>query len=495
MVRFDEYCRCDGLRLAQLVADREISPAEALEAAITRAESINPRINAIVVRMDSIARGRALEPLTGAFAGVPFLEKDLGQEYAGVPCSYGSRGPKRTGFAPPVHAEITKRWLEAGALIFGRTNTPEFGLQLVTESAAWGPAHNPWNLDRTPGGSSGGSAAAVAAGIVPLAGANDLGGSIRVPAAVCGLFGFKPGRGRTPWGPEHGEMMFGSAINHVISRSVRDSAAMLDATQGPELASAFRIAPPQRPYLEEVSHEGERLRIAFSTCSPFGEPVGPEATAAVEDAVRLLASLGHEVEPATPAIDGEALLDDFGGLLFAGAAVLVVQAKRRAGCRNADFEPDTRLLARLGHTLRADELAASVDRCQDYVRTMNTFHRRYDVYMTATTATPAPHIGDTSTPRALAALGACAARLGLSRAILSSNRVRALIRFKIAWAPFTELANLTGAPAMSVPLHWTVDELPMGVHFMSPASGEGLLFRLAGELERARPWFDRTPSL
>ncbi len=494
-MRFDEYCRCDGLRLAQLIADREISAAEALEAAIARADAVNPRLNAIVVRMDSIASERAREPLTGPFAGVPFLEKDLGQEYAGVPCSYGSRGPKRTGFAPSVHAEITERWLKAGVLIFGRTNTPEFGLQLVTESAAWGSARNPWNANRTPGGSSGGSAAAVAAGIAPLAGANDLGGSIRVPAAVCGLFGFKPGRGRTPWGPERGEMMFGSAINHVISRSVRDSAAMLDATQGPELASAFQIAPPQRPYLEEVSREGERLQIAFSTRSPFGETVGREASAAVDAAATLLASLGHKVEPAAPAIDGEALLEDFGRLLFTGAALLVAEAKRRAGCRDGDFESDTRLLARLGHTLRADELAASVDRCQDYVRTMNVFHRRYDVYMTPTTATPAPHIGETSTPRALAVLGAAAARLGLSRAILSSGRVRALLRFKIAWAPFTELANLTGAPAMSVPLHWTADGLPMGIHFMAPASDEGLLFRLAGELERAQPWFDRRPPL
>ena len=370
--------------------------------------------------MDSIARERAREHLTGPFAGVPFLEKDLGQEYAGVPCSYGSRGPKRTGFAPSVHTEITERWLKAGVLIFGRTNTPEFGLQLVTESAAWGSARNPWNVERTPGGSSGGSAAAVAAGIAPLAGANDLGGSIRVPAAVCGLFGFKPGRGRTPWGPERGEMIFGSAINHVISRSVRDSAAMLDATQGPELASAFQIAPPQRPYLEEVTREGERLQIAYSTRSPFGETVGREASAAVEAAATLLASLGHKVEPAAPAIDGEALLEDFGRLLFAGAALLVGEAKQRAGCRDGDFESDTRLLARLGHALRADELTASVDRCQDYVRTMNVFHRRYDVYMTPTTATPAPHIGETSTPRALAVLGAAAARLGLSRAILSS---------------------------------------------------------------------------
>lgn len=494
-MRFEEYRRHDGLGLAKLIAERQVSAAEVLEAAIARAEAVDPRLNAIVTRMDEIARERARHSLTGAFAGVPFLEKDLGQEYAGVPCSYGSRGPKRMSFAPPLHAEITERWLKAGALIFGRTNTPEFGMQLVTEPDAWGAARNPWNLERTPGGSSGGSAAAVAAGIASLAGANDLGGSIRVPAAVCGLFGFKPGRGRTPWGPERGEMMFGSAINHVISRSVRDSAAMLDATNGPELASAFLIAPPERPYLEEVSHQGARLRIAFSTSSPLGDSIDGEASAAVENAAKLLASLGHEVEPAAPAIDGEALFADLASLLCVSAALIAGEAKRRAGCRDADFEPDTRLLARLGRALRADELAESVDRWQGYVRTMNAFHLRYDVFMTPTTAAPAPRIGETATPRALTALGAGATRFGLGRAILHSSRLQALVRAKVDWAPFTELANLTGAPAMSVPLHWTADGLPMGVHFMAPASGEGLLFRLAGEVERAQPWFDRTAPL
>ncbi len=494
-MRFDEYRSYDGLGLAKLIAEGQVSAAEVLEAAIARAEAVNPRLNAIVTRMDEIARERAHHSLTGVFAGVPFLEKDLGQEYAGVPCSYGSRGLKRTGFAPAVHSEITERWLKAGALIFGRTNTPEFGMQLVTEPAAWGPARNPWNLERTPGGSSGGSAAAVAAGIAPLAGANDLGGSIRIPAAVCGLFGFKPGRGRTPWGPERGEMIFGSAVNHVISRSVRDSAAMLDATHGPELASPFLIAPPERPFLEEVRREGARLRIAYSTSSPLGDPIDREAAAAVEKATKLLASLGHEVEPAAPMVDGVAMFDDFANLLCAGAGLITSLAKQRAACSDADFEPDTRLLARLGHALRADELTASLDRCQDYVRTMNAFHLRYDVFMTPTTAAPAPRIGETATPRALSALGAVAAGLGLARTILRSSRLVALVRAKMAWAPFTVLANLTGAPAMSVPMHWTPEGLPMGVHFVAPASGEGLLFRLAGEIERAQPWFDLTAPL
>ena len=494
-MRFDEYRRYDGLGLAALVTKKEVSPHEPLEAALARADEVNPRLNAVVQRMDTIARDRAKVAPSGPFAGVPFLEKDLGQEYAGVPCSYGSSGLKRLNYAPAVHAEITERWLKSGAVIFGRTNTPEFGMQLVTEPRAWGAAHNPWTLERSPGGSSGGSAAAVAAGIAPLAGANDLGGSIRVPASVCGLFGFKPGRGRTPWGPERGEMMLGAAINHVISRSVRDSAAMLDATQGPELASGFVIAPPDRPYLDETTCDGEPLRIAFSTGSPLGEPVDPEARQAVENAARLLESLGHFVEPAEPPIDGEQVLLDWGTLLFAGGAEIVAEARRRAKCRSSDFEPDPLLLARLGRALRADELAASLEHWQAYRIAMNVFHQRYEIYMTPTTAASAPLIGQTKTPRALGALGTAMQNLGQSRLLMASGQVRKLIRSKVAWAPFAMLANLTGAPAMSVPLHWAKDGAPWGVHFMAAATREGTLFQLAAQLERAAPWFDRVPAL
>ena len=296
VLRFDEYRRHDGLGLAKLIADGEVSAAEVLEAAIARAETVNTRLNAIVTRMDEIARERALHSLTGAFAGVPFLEKDLGQEYARVPCSYGSLGPKRTRFAPPVHAEITERWLKAGALIFGRTNTPEFGMQLVTEPAAWGATRNPWN------------SGAVAGRVVRRLGRCGGGRNCTVgwrkrprrldprPSRCLRPLRLQAWTRSYAMGAAAREMMFGSAINHVISRSVRDSAAMLDATHGPELPSAFLIAPPERPYLEEVSREGARLRIAYSTRSPLGSPIDPEARAAVENAVRLLTSLDHEVE-------------------------------------------------------------------------------------------------------------------------------------------------------------------------------------------------------
>ena len=494
-MRFDEYRRCDGLGLAELIANKEISASEALEAAISRAEAVGWKLNAIVTRTDRQARERAAAAPMGLFGGVPFLVKDLAQEQEGVLCSYGCQGLKERGYAPPYTAEIVLRWLKAGFVIFGRTNAPEFGLSIVTEPRAWGPARNPWDLERSPAGSSGGSAAAVAAGIVALAGANDLGGSIRIPASVCGLFGFKPGRGRTPWGPERGEMMLGAAVNHVITRSVRDSAALLDATIGPELASPFVVAPPERPYRAEILGDGPRLRIAFSTRSPFGGEVDAEARHAVDDAAALLSSRGHFVEPGEPKIDGEALIGDLSRLVFVSTTLATHEVLRRAGRSAQRFEPETRLLARLGRALRADEIAESFERWQDYVSSLNRFLQNFDVFLTPTTAAPPPKIGETTTPKALVLFAELVCRLGLSRAVVASGRVEPLVRQKLGWAPFSVLANLTGVPAMSVPLHWTPQGLPMGVHFLAGAGGEGVLFALAGELERAKPWFDRTPPL
>ena len=247
MISAEEYRRHDALGLAELVRNRQVSASELLEAAIARSAEVNPKLNAIIIPMHELARERAKQSLEGPFAGVPMLIKDLFQEYAGVQTAYGCKGLKAAHYKPDVHAEITARWLKAGAVIFGRTNTPEFGAKGITEPEAWGPTRNPWNLERIPGGSSGGSASAVAAGIVPMAGANDGGGSIRIPAAYCGLFGIKPGRGRTPWGPQMSEAMHGAAMNHVVSRSVRDSAAMLDATHGSDTSSLCHLAAPERP--------------------------------------------------------------------------------------------------------------------------------------------------------------------------------------------------------------------------------------------------------
>ncbi len=492
---FKEYGNYDALGLADLIARKQVSAPEVLEAALARAEAVNPKLNAIIIPMHDIARKRAQEKLTGPFAGVPFLTKDLFQEYAGVRTAYGCKGLKAANFTAPEHAEITARWLKAGTVIFGRTNTPEFGAKGITEPDAWGATRNPWNLNHTPGGSSGGSAASVAAGIVPMAGGNDGGGSIRLPAGHCGLFGLKPGRGRTPWGPRYGELMHGAAMNHVLTRSVRDSAAMLDATHGPEIGSLYHLAPPERPYLEEVSREPGRLKIGFTARSPIGTEVHPEAVKAVEDAARLLESLGHQVEPAEPQLDGMQLAQDFILMWFAQCAATVEEIKRLTACGNGGFELDTLAMAAFGRSTTAAEYAAGYIRWNDYSRKLGEFHQKYDLLMTPTMALPPAKVGEIVTPAWQHVAMKILMALGLSRLILKSGMIEQMARNNLKWVPFTQIGNLTGVPAMSVPLHWTAEGLPMGVHFVAKHSGEGLLFRLAGQLEKARPWFDKRPAL
>jgi amidase len=490
---FKEYAQYDGLGLAELVRNRQVTADEVLEAALARAEAVNGRLNAIITPMHDIARARAAGPLDGPFAGVPFLTKDLFQEYAGVRAAYGCKALKAAGHTATEHAEITARWLKAGVVIFGRTNTPEFGAKGITEPEAWGPTRNPWNLDHTPGGSSGGSAAAVAAGIVPMAGGNDGGGSIRLPAGHCGLFGLKPGRGRTPWGPAYGELMHGAAMNHVLTRSVRDSAAMLDATHGPEIGSLYRIEPPERPYLEEVTREPGRLKIAFTRRSPIGTEVHAEAVKAVEDAARLLESLGHHVEEAEPAIDGLQLARDFVVMWFANCAATVDLVRAQTGCGNDGFELDTLAMAAFGRASRASDYVAGYLRWNEYTRRLGEFHQKYDLFMTPTMALPPARIGQIATPPWQQVALKVLLALRLSRLILVGGVIEQMVRDNLKWVPFTQLGNLTGVPGMSVPLHWTADGLPVGTHFLAPHGGEGLLFRLAGQLERARPWKDRRP--
>ncbi|MGH8456405.1 MAG: amidase [Stenotrophobium sp.] len=495
MISAEEYQNHDGLGLADLVRRKEVTAGELLEAAIARAEAVNPRLNAIIMPMHDIARTRAKESLDGPFAGVPFLTKDLFQEYAGVPTAFGCKALKAARYTPAVHSEMVVRWLKAGVVIFGRTNTPEFGAKAITEPDAWGPTRNPWNLDRVPGGSSGGSAAAVAAGIVPMAGANDGGGSIRIPAAHCGLFGIKPGRGRTPWGPEMSEAMHGAAMNHIVSRSVRDSAAMLDATQGPEIGSMYRIAPPERPYLEEVKRDPGKLRIAWTSRSPIGTEVHPEAVKAVEDAAKLLASLGHHVEQAEPQIDGMQLAKDFIVMWFANCAATVDAIKRQTGCGDGGFELDTLAMAAFGHASRANEYVEGYQRWNTYTRKLGEFHQKYDLYLTPTLAQPPARVGEIATPHWQHVAMKILMALGLSRVILKSGMIEQMVQENLKWVPFTQIGNLTGVPAMSVPLHWTADGLPLGVQLVAAHCGEGLLFRVAGQLEQAKPWADKRPMI
>ncbi|GAA4615939.1 amidase [Saccharopolyspora hordei] len=491
---YAEYRRHDAVGLAELVRTGEVAPPELLETAIERAEQVNDRINAIVRPMVGIARERAAQPLTGALAGVPFLVKDLHQDYAGVRTGSGSRST-RTAVATR-HSASVERWLDAGLVIFGRTNTPEFGAKGITEPVAHGPSRNPWDTDRTPGGSSGGSAAAVAAGIVPVAGASDGGGSIRIPAACCGLFGLKPGRGLVPAGPDRAEQMHGGATDGVISRTVRDSAVMLDVlTARPDPGGPYLAARPELPYAEHARREPGRLRIGFTCRSPLGSAVSPHAVSAVKDAAALLAGLGHDVEEAEPDIDGRQLSRDFLTVWFVQLARAVEDARRAFGAAPDDFELDTRLLAAAGRETKAVEYVAVLDRWNDHNRALADFHSRYDLLLTPALAHPPGRIGELDTPPALQKAVQLLLAVGLAGKVARTRPVNDLVLKNLEKVPFTQLANVTGRPAMSVPTYRTPDGLPLGVQFVGGLGAEPTLLSLAAQLEAERPWAHLEPPL
>ncbi len=496
---FKEYLQHDATGLAELIARGEISAAEALEAALARAAEVEPALAAICLPMQSLARARAQAPLAGPFAGVPFLLKDMGQDYAGVPSPSGSRALRQ--WLPPQHAEIVRRFLDAGFVIFGKTASPEFALKAETAPRIWPqPTRNPWDLARTPGGSSGGAAAAVAAGIVPAAGASDGGGSIRIPAAYCGLFGLRPSRGRVPSGPRQGEFWEGASSQHALTRSVRDSARILDAIAGAEAGAPFAIAPPARPWAEDILRPPGALRIGYSTQSPLGTPVHAQCVEAVLRAARLLESLGHRVEPAQPAIDGHALARSFVTMYFGQTAASIAQARRLTGAGEREFELETRILALLGRTLSAGEYVDEHARWNDYARALGQFHQTFDLYLTPTTAQPPNRIGELATPPLQRAAAQLVLALRAGRLLLKSGMVDTLVATSLQRVPFTQLSNLTGTPSMSVPLHWAPAdaggaELPFGVQFVARFGDEATLLRLAAQLEQAQPWAERRPPL
>jgi amidase len=491
-----EYDQLDGLGMAALVASGQLTATELCQAAIARAEVVNPRINAVILTLFEQAQKRAATGLVaGPFGGVPFLLKDFGAQYAGVPQTSGSRALRH--FVPTEDAELVRRWQAAGVNILGKTNTPEFALMGVTEPALYGPARNPWGLAHTPGGSSGGSAAAVAAGITPIAGAGDGGGSIRIPAACCGLFGLKPSRGRVPTGPEQGEKWQGAAVEHVLTRSVRDSAAMLDATQGPDAGAPYFLPNPARPYVEEVTREPGRLRIAFTLDHPLGRPLHSECATAVRDAVSLLESLGHEVAEVPLPFDGRAVASAFFMLYFGetGASIAGLSKVLGRPAKPTDVEPTTWLLGLLGRTYSAADFAAARHTWNEHARRMGRFHEKYDLLLTPTLATPPVRIGELQPKPFEQKLLKVVNTFGLGGLIRRSGLVEKLAEQSLEKTPYTQIANLTGQPAMSVPLHWTAEGLPCGVQFIARLGAEDMLFRLAGQLEQARPWFDRRPAL
>ncbi len=496
MSRFAEYDQYDVLGLAELVRKGQITPTELCEEAIERIERVNPKINAVVTRMYDQGRRAASDSLSdGPFAGVPILIKDLDYAYAGIPMTSGSKALK--DYVPAFDSEIVIRLKKAGTVILGKTNTPEFGLLGITEPDLFGPCRNPWNLSHTPGGSSGGSAAAVAAGLVPVAAGNDGGGSIRIPSAYCGLFGLKPTRGRNPSGPDHGQMWLGAAQNHVITRSVRDSAGMLDATHGPDVGAPYDIRPPERPFLEETGKDPGRLKIAFSTQSPIGTAVHPECVRSVEEAARLLESLGHHLEETRPDIDGQGLAKSYLAMYFGFVAAHLeeIGTLLKHKVRSDEVETLTWTLGLLGRTFSSGYLFQALQGWDLAARQMGGFFKKFDLYLTPTTAYPPAQIGELQLKTSERFLLKMINALKLGWLLKGTGLVDQMVEKSLERTPFTQLANLCGLPAMSVPLYWTSEGLPCGVQFIGPFGDEARLFRLAAQLEKAQPWFNKRPPV
>jgi len=475
MTQLDEYAFLDATALADLVRRKQVKPIELVEAAIERIERLNPTLNAVITPMYDQARAAATRQLSdGSFTGVPFLLKDLGATYGGVRMAMGSAF--LSNFVPDHDSELVARIKRAGLIIIGKTNTPEFGLLPTTEPRLFGPTHNPWGIGRTPGGSSGGSAAAVAARLVPMAHANDGGGSIRIPASCCGVFGLKPTRARNPLGPDLGDMFSGLAVEHAVTRSVRDSAALLDATSGPDVGDPYWAPPPARPFLKEVGADPGKLRIAFTTAALTGAKVDADCLRAVRDAANLCARLGHEVEEAAPLVPGELITQNFMALWYGGCAWTIDGLGLLTGRKpSADqFEPLTWALYEIGQKQTASAYLLSLTFLQRVSRDIARFFLKYDVWLTPTLAEPPVPFGtfDSSPENPLQ---------GITRAI--------------DFVPFTPICNITGQPAMSVPLYWNAGGFPVGVHFIGRFGDEATLFRLGAQLESARPWAGRRPPL
>lgn len=489
MTRFP-YQNYDAAGLAELVQKKEVTAAEIVESAIARLERLNPKINAVIHKMYEKAR-LAAEKITGKepFAGVPMLVKDISQEIKGEPITCGAKSLRDC--LAEEDATFVKRARATGVVFLGITNVPEFALMGTTEPKYYGPTRNPWNKDYTPGGSSGGSAAAVAAGIVPIAGANDGGGSIRIPAAYCGLFGLKPSRGRMPAGPFSGRHWQGASVDHVLTRSVRDSALMLDLIKGYEAGAAFPPPPFDHNYLECVSQGPiNKLKIAFCLRSPIGTEVHRECREAAIKAAQLLESLGHIVDEKEAPVDGNKIAQSYMTLYFGEVAADIASLEEVLGrkARMNDVEPATWMLGLLGKVTSSEEWVLSIREWDTAAFEMEAFFEDYDLYMTPTTADPPSRIGEQDMAPKEATLIKLVSSLNLIKAVKKSGFVDNLIKRSLKRTPFTQLANLTGQPAMSAPLHMTMEGLPVGVQFIAAKGREDILYRLAGQLEQSQHW-------
>jgi Asp-tRNA(Asn)/Glu-tRNA(Gln) amidotransferase A subunit family amidase len=471
----DELDRYDALGLAELVRKGEVSAEGLLDRAIARVETVNPQLNAVVLKHYDLARQQLAErPPSGPFAGVPFLLKDLNTALAGTVTTDGSRA--FADWTAATDSTLPRRAKAAGLTIFGKTASPEFGLTVSTESQLWGATRNPWNLEHIAGGSSGGAAAAVAARVIPIAHASDGGGSIRIPASCCGVFGLKPSRGRIPSDRGRGVGWNGLSTQHAVSISVRDSAALLDALAGPEPGDSIVPPAPDGSFLSAVARPPGALRIALVESAPTGVPIHPDCHAALHDAARLLEGLGHKVEAVRLDLDGAALGEALGLTISVDVANRLERrgAERGRPVGEDEVERVTWAMAQRGRTITAQAYADARARFDAAGGDVGLVFERYDLILSLTLAEPPGLLG----------------RLSLSPSDFG-DYVRALGAF----SPYTALQNEIGVPAMSVPLAWNAAGLPIGIMVVAPYGGEARLFSLAGQLEAARPWADRRPPI
>lgn len=486
----DELIGYDAIALSELIRKGEISPVELLEITIQRIEKVNTRLNAVIHKMYDQARGtaenwnseiRAGKANGAVFCGVPFLLKDLIAEYKGAPFHEGSKAVK--GYISKLDSELVKRQKTGGLIIVGKTNTPEFGCLPTTEPALHGPTVNPWDPSLTPGGSSGGSAAAVAAGVVPMAHGNDGGGSIRIPASCCGLFGLKPTRGRNPLGPLFGDIGGGIVHEHAVTRTVRDSAALLDVTSGPDLGDPYYAPPKQRSFLEEVGRDVGRLKIGFLTSIPEGwneeTQLHPDCAKAVKDAAQLCESLDHIIEEVVPdQISHPNIPEIFGYVFSCFVGHIIAYWERELGRKigQDELEPVTWGRYQAGLNRPGADYLVTLEEIQRFSRKIARWYHEsdYDLLLSPTMRIPPTKLGAfESTP----------------------EDPLKWIEVTLSFVAFTRIQNMTGQPAMSVPLFWNEDNVPIGVQFSGRFGDEATLFRLAAQLEQARPWADRKPPI
>jgi amidase len=473
MAGFIEYETYDATELAALIAGGEVSAADVLEAAIERAERWQPRINAITIPLYEQARAAARSGLpAGPLSGVPFLLKDLGAQLTGTRTS-GS-GKLWADFVADHDSTLVARHRAAGLNIFGKSASPEMGLAPSTEPAMYGPCRNPWNLAYSAGGSSGGSAAAVAARILPIAHATDGGGSIRIPASACGLFGLKTTRARNPSGPDVGEGWGGQAVAHCVSISVRDSAALLDASAGPDIGDPYWAPPPAGRFVDEVERPPGQLRIALCVKPWNDEPVDAECRQAAEDAARLCESLGHHVAIGRPEFDTAAFRAATRTLVAANVLATLEARATAVGTtlEASDVEPLTWSIVEIGRGCTAADYARSVTTIHAVGRVVARFFAGYDILLTPTMCSPPWPIGV------------------LSLSTSDRNAYFSALNRSIG---FTSLFNASGNPAANLPLHWSAQGLPVGVQIVAPFGDEATIFRLAAQIETAQPWKDRRP--